>query len=203
MTGVLEGKPLAVFRRREAGEIRIAALDGGTPPFLVAFETPDLLASVEYEAAAGQAIDACRKTPGYLERYGLQVAAQLTDLQVAALSRAVTAMESAFRLLKDWTKAEIVDGEVRKVELTPQAIAEVLSDANLRAAWLITLDAASPLERLEGNVSAVSPTTTSGAAATTAAAASPSTGPAPRASRARRAGSAPGLNSPRKPRKAD
>lgn len=203
MASLLEGEALAVFRRREPGEIRTVALDAGSPSLLVAFATPDAITIAEYEAAASRALEACRKAPGVLERYGLAREGQLTDLQISAMARMVVAMESAILLWKDWNKGELVGGEPVRSELSPQAIAETLADPNIRAAWMVHLDAASPLERPEGNGSAASPGTTSGAAATIAEAVSSATGPAPGGSPAEQENSVPASRTPRKPPKVD
>ena len=171
---------LAVHRRRVPGEVRIALLDSAAPPLAVAFEIPDSLASAEVEAAASQALSAVRDTPSVLARYNLADKAGLTDIQVAALARVVTAIEAAIRLWKDWNYAEpdAETGEAVKLPLTPANIAHVLSSANLRAAWMIHLDAASPVERAEGNGSAALPSITSGEAADTATGAESETTPA-------------------------
>lgn len=165
---------LAVFRRRVAGETRIRALDSADPPAVIKFVVPDPLMIAEYEAAAQQAMETVRKTPAYLDRYGLKAEADLTDSKVAGLSRIVVAVESAVLLWKDWNIADPGEGEGGtpvKRPMTAANIAALLGDQNLRAAWMMHLDDASPMERAEGNVSAASPTTTSGEAATTAGAA--------------------------------
>jgi hypothetical protein len=185
--------PLAVHRRRTPGGTRIALLDDGQPPLGVVFEIPDSLASAEIEAAASEALSIVRRTPAYLSRYGLAEKAALTDLQVAALARVVTAIEAAIRLWKDWNYAEpdAETGEAVRSPLNPETIAHVLSSANLRAAWMIHLDAASPVERAEGNVFAVSPDTISGEAADTVATAESETTPAAADSPEKPDGSAP------------
>lgn len=223
--------PLAVHRRRTPGETVVAYLDGATPPLAVEFEVPDGLASAEVEAAASEAMSVVRRTPGYLTRYGMAERAALTDLQVAALARTMTAIEAAIRLWKDWNYAEVDEAATaarefeirlegrRKVEagemsaeeannwldqalatgpvavkaaLTPENIAHVLSSANLRAAWMVQLDANSPVERAEGNAYAVSADTISAAAADTAPTADGQTFPAPEDSPSETESSAPG-----------
>lgn len=210
--------PPALHRRRVPGETVVAALDGGFPPLAVRFEIPDGLASAEIEAAASEAMSVVRRTPGYLTRYGMAERAALTDLQVAALARTITAIESAIRLWKEWNYAEVdvaaetarqdglrVEAERRLTAeeasaediqawldhelatgveaalspLTPENIAHVLSSANLRAAWMVQLDANSPVERAEGNVYAASADMSSAGAAGTATTADGQTPPVP------------------------
>lgn len=187
----LKDAPLAVFKRRHPGELRLAALDDGAPPLLVEFEVPDGLKLAQAEAAAAKAMATLRESPAYLTRYGL-AERRLEDEEIGALARVVTAMETAFLLWRDWTAAHVVDGEVERRPLTAAHIAEVLLDQNLRMAWLIHLDAASPLERAEGNGSGASPNGSSAEAPNTAPDAPETRGPVPEASPAERAGSAPG-----------
>ncbi len=185
--------PLAVHRRRTPGATVVAYLDGASPPLAVEFEIPDGLASAEVEAAASEAMSVVRRTPGYLTRYGMAERAALTDLQVGALARSMTAIEAAIRLWKDWNYAEI-DGEgvAVKAALTPENISHVLSSANLRAAWMVQLDANSPVERAEGNAYAVSADMISAGAADTAPTADGQTSPAPGDSPNETESSAPG-----------
>lgn len=172
--------PPAIHRRRKAGEAVVVALDAGEPPLAVRFETPDALASAEIEAAVAEAMSVVRRTPGYLTRYGMAERAALTDLQVAALARTITAIESAIRLWRAWNYAEVDEaGAPAVVAMTPEAIAHVLSSANLRAAWMVQLDAHGPVERAEGNVYAASADTSSDGAADTAPTAQEPTSPAP------------------------
>ncbi len=188
--GALENAPLAVFKRRQVGETRLAALDGGDPPLLVEFEIPGGLVLAQAEAAAARAMSVIRESPAYLSRYGLEER-RLSDDEIGALARVVTAMETAFLLWRDWTAAHEVDGRIERRPLTEAHIAEVLLDQNLRMAWLVHLDAASPLERAEGNGSGVSPNGSSEEAPNTAEAASGAEAPAPAAAEAEPAISVP------------
>ncbi len=167
--------PVAV--RRRAGDLRTVELDGAERPLAVEFVIPDQLMVAEFETAAHAAMATIRDTPGFLRRYGLDREGQLTDQSILAMSRIATAVESAVLLWKQWNAADPDTGEVRPLE--PEHISLVLGDPNVRAAWMIHLDQASPLERIEGNVSGASPSDTGDQAPTTAASASSSEAPAP------------------------
>ena len=184
-----------VVQRRTPGEIRLAALDAGEPPITIAFVIPDGLMSSRIEAEAARALAAVRLTPATLARYGLTAEGELAENQLAALSRLVTAVESAILLWRDWNIHDPPPdegGAPVKRGLTSVNIAELLSDTNLRAAWMVQLDAASPLDRSEGNVFAASPNGSSEEAADTAKTAESPDTPAPTASPDVGGGSAPG-----------
>jgi hypothetical protein len=187
--GALEKAPLAVFKRRQLGEITVAALDSGSPPLFVAFEVPTGLKVAEGEAAAARAMATLRDNPEILRRYGLPERA-LTDAETFALGRIATAVEFAVLLWREWTysRAGVDDGPA---PLEPEVIGELLADQHIRAAWMMQLDAASPLERAEGNASGVSPNGSSEEAPNTAEAASGAEAPAPAAAEAEPAISAP------------
>lgn len=177
--GALDGAPLAVFRRRAPGEIRNIALDDGDPPLLVAFEVPDGAVMAEAEAAVSMSMAHLRENPKALRRYGLPERA-LSDAQLAATARIATAVETAVLTWRDWTYSrEGVDEPGVKAPLTPEVIAGLLLDQHIRAAWTLHLDAASPLERAEGNVSGVSPNTNTDGAPNIAGDASRPEAPAP------------------------
>lgn len=185
----LKDAPLAVFKRRQAGEITVAALDDGAPPLLVAFEVPTGLKIAEGEAAAARAMATLRDNPEILRRYGLPERS-LTDSETFALGRIATAVEFAVLLWREWTysRAGVDEGAA---PLTPEVIGELLADPHIRAAWMMQLDAASPLERAEGNGSGASPNGSSAEAPNTAPAAPASEAPAPTDGPAEPAGSAP------------
>lgn len=177
----LDDMPLAAYRRRQPGEIRRVVLQGGEPPLVVAFETPDGMKLAEAEAAAHLAMAHLAQNPEILGRYGLE-AKKLTPEEIFAISKIITACETARVLWRDWNYALVTDegAEPVKAELTPANIAQLLvSDEGVRAAWNVHLDAASPLERAEGNGSGASPNTSSAEAPSPEA--PPSAGTAPSA----------------------
>jgi len=177
---------LAVFRQRVPGGLRTvyleAAVDNGLPPLAVQFVVPDGVQLAQAEAAAATALSHIRQSAEHLGEYGLQNK-PLSEGEVSALARIITAVESAALLWKDWNYAEVPTGggEPVKQKLTRDKLARVLSDSQIRGAWLVHLDQASPLERAEGNVSAASLNGSSEEAANTAKGAELSTSPAPEA----------------------
>lgn len=177
----MEGFELAVYAPRTAGELRIAVLqpgDGKNPPLAVKFAVPDYLDVCKADAKAADAMAAIREASGHLGVYGLKDR-KIPDDDLLALSRLVSSVETAMLLWKDWNFAEVPKGNKKavKLELTPANVLRLLEDAGCRAAWLAHYDNASPLERAEGNESAVSPDGSTGAAATGADDAESSTDP--------------------------
>lgn len=182
---------LAVFRRRVPGEARVvslqAAVEGGPPPITVRFIVPDGLQLAQAEAAAATSLGHIRESATALGEYGLNQT-PVSESELSALARIIAAVESAALLWKDWNYAEFPpvpkgqerdpDAQPVKQKLTRDKICRVLSDPQVRAAWLVHLDGVSPLERDEGNVSAASLNGTTAEAANTAKAAPPSTSPA-------------------------
>lgn len=189
----MEGVKPAVFGPRAAGQRRRAVLQEGLaeirdgdlvlreeqPPLVVEFVVPDAVLMAKAEAAASEAMSHIRRTASHLATYGLSDAGVSPD-DVPALARIVTAIETAVLLWKDWNFAELATDEAGvlldppqavEVVITPANVARLLEDANIRAAWSAHLDAASPLERAEGNVYAASPNGSSEGAAITAGAA--------------------------------
>lgn len=183
MTGLGEMPHAAVYRRRVPGALIRAALTSDAKPLYVDFEVPDGIMLAEAESAAGQAMAQMQQDKILADRYGVTDRV-FNDAEILALSRVLVAVETAIRLWKAWNYALIEgEGEVAQVvpqKLSPQAIAQLLiADQDIRAAWTIQLDAASPLERAEGNVSGVSPTMNSEEAPNIAQGAESSTIPAP------------------------
>lgn len=174
-------EPLAVFRRRQPGDLRRVALQDGAPPLWVEFEVPDGIRLAAIEAAASQALVVLVSQPALLERYGLTDKARSRE-DLLAFTRSLTAIEAAIQLWRDWNYAlESADGLApQKASLKPEIISRLLIDnADVRSAWLIQLDAASPLERAEGNVYGASPSMSSDEAPPTATDAGSSESPAP------------------------
>lgn len=198
---------LAVHRKRVPGETRIVALQaavpGGPPPIVVKFIVPDGVQLAQAEAAAATALAHIREGAGALGEYGLNDT-PLSESQLSALARIIAAVESAMVLWTDWNYGEfpaVPPGQTPdpaavavKQKLTRDKVCTVLSDTNVRSAWLIHLDQASPLERAEGNGSAVSLNGNTAEAATTAKAAPSSTSPVPEESPTQTAPTAPGSN---------
>lgn len=200
MTAQGSDRPLAVFRRRTPGEPASAALTSGKDPLIVDFAVPDGIMLAEAESAAGQAMAQLQQDKILADRYGV-TGRTFTDAEIMALSRVLVAVETAIKLWTGWNYALLVprptkdDPDAAAVEpqtLSPATIAQLLIDEpNIRAAWTIHLDAVSPLERAEGNVSGVSPTTTSEEAPNTATDVESSAIPAPADSPDETASSAP------------
>jgi len=177
-------EPLAVYRRRRPGEIRRVVLQTGDPALYVDFAVPDGVALAAIEAAAQTAAVTLLQTPALLERYGLGDR-MVKEADLLTFSRVLVAVEAAISLWRGWNYAvESEDGSAPiKAQLSPPLIATLLiDDLDIRAAWMLHLDAASPLERSEGNGSGVSPNTNSDEAPDTAMAAESPAAPAPEGS---------------------
>lgn len=179
----MEGFAPAVFTPRKAGERRVAILQQGDdikPVLAVEFITPDFLELSKAEAAAARAIHAVRENSEVVEVYGFP-ARRFEDDEIPGLSRLIVSVETAFHLWRAWNFAEIdkKSGQAVVLELNRTNIARLLEDQQVRAVWSAQLEMASPLERDEGNGSAVSPNGTTATAATSAPNVESSTAPAP------------------------
>jgi hypothetical protein len=157
----MEGFAPAVYAPRKAGELRIAVLQEGSgenaPPLAVQFAVPDYLEICKAEAKAAEAMAAIREASGHLTVYGLKDR-KIDDTDLAGLARLVSNVETARHLWRDWNFHE-KDGEgvLHKVALNAANILRLLEDSGCRTAWAAHFDAATPLERAEGNVSAALP----------------------------------------------
>lgn len=191
----MEGVEKAVFRRREPGALRRIELlpgAGDQPGVLIEFEVPSALKYAEIEVAAREAQRLVMRQPLLAQRFGFGLKA-LTEDEALGLGEPIFLMEAAFRLWRDWNVGFEDDPEDVDAKPTPARIIRLLEDPVARAAWHIHLTDAASLERSEGNVSGVSPSTSSGGAPNTAVAAKGSTGRARKVSQGRRrAPTAPG-----------
>lgn len=197
----MEGFEPAVIAPRKAGEPRIAVLrdtvfdEAGAvvkPAIAVQFVVPDFLILSTAEAASAAALAAIRESGKALESYGF-TERQFTDAELPGLSRLVTAIETAAHLWRDWNAAsrDPESGAVTVWPLDRAHIGRLLEDAQIRAAWNAHLEAASPLEREEGNAYAASPPGSTASAANTAPDASSADPVAPEAGAAEPENSAP------------
>ncbi|WP_156396214.1 hypothetical protein [Caulobacter sp. Root343] len=185
-----------MFTPRKAGEHRIAVLQQGDdkkPVLAVEFITPDFLELSKAEAAGARAIQAVRENSEVVEAYGFP-ARRFENDELPGLSRLIISVETAFHLWRDWNFAEVDPATKQPVvlELNRTNIARLLEDQQVRAVWGAHLEAASPLERDEGNGSAASPTGTTAKAATSAPNVESSTDPAPAGGETTPETSAPG-----------
>lgn len=179
----MEGFKPAVIAPRKAGETRVAVLQAAhenRPALAIKFATPDFLVLASAEATASAALAAVRESSQALQDYGFGDR-RFDDAEMPGLARLVVAVETAARLWLEWNVA-VVDpatGEVTALPLERKHIVRVLEDAQIRAVWNAHLEAASALEREEGNVSAASPLGSTASAATTAPDVSENAPPAP------------------------
>lgn len=197
---------LAVFTRERAGGMVTAELEPARidpafgdrpeiehPALIVRFRRPSPVDLAQIEARSRVQIMDLMKGVTARNRYGLEGEALTDEAVVSAMAPLVTGIEGAFLLWTDWNLGEVgPDGKAVKVPLTVERIAELFRGRpRVRTAWNVHLDAASPMDRAEGNVYAASPDTTTDAAATTAGDAPAEAHPAPGASAADPEPSAP------------
>lgn len=196
--GLAETFGLAVYQPNPAEErltIELERAGEDQPSLLVSFRRPSAVDLAEIEARARRHAADLMRGEASRARYGLAGDALLDEAVIGALSPLIAAIESASMLWEDWNLGDLVgEGETRKAIKAPlnfERIVQLLRGRpRAREAWSIHLDNASPLDRVEGNVFAVSPDTTMGGAATTAGAASPEAPPAAAESAAATANSA-------------
>lgn len=193
----MEGFAPAVFASRKAGEHRTAVLQAGDenrPSLAVKFITPDFLLISKAEASAARALASVRDSADLISAYGFDERT-FTDDELLGLARLIASVETAAELWVDWNFAELDEaGQPQILPLTRANIVRLLEDQQIRLVWNAHLEAASPLERDEGNVSAASPNGNTAEAATTADSASSETPPAAAASEAPVESAAPALN---------
>lgn len=191
----MEGFAPAVFAPRKAGEHRIAILqagDGERSPVAVKFVTPDFLALSKAEASAARALQSVRDSADLIAAYGFEERT-FTDDEMPGMARLIASVETAAELWVDWNFAELdEEGQPQILPLTRANIVRLLEDQQIRMVWNANLEAASPLEREEGNGSAASPAGTTAEAATTADNASSETPPAAEVSAAPAESAVPG-----------
>lgn len=180
----LKDYPLAVYRPRPSGEATVEIEGGspavppsdllpeglpGEPPLVVRFRIPGPEDQAAIEARCRDAMLNLLQGKGAEARYGFAFG-PVDETMIASLSPFVSAVESAAALIVDWNYA-VADGRRQPVKaaVTPETVAQLFRGRPLaRSGWTLQYEAASPLERAEGNVFAASPDTTSATAATTA-----------------------------------
>ena len=198
--GLAETFGLAVYRPNPPGELLLAELERageGQSQLLVRFRRPSPVDLAVIEASARRNTADLLRGEASRDRYGLSGPELIDESVIAALAPLIAAAEAASLLWTDWNLGDLTgEGETRtavKAPLTFDRIVDLLRGRpRAREAWAIHLDNASPLDRVEGNVFAVSPDTTMDGAANTAGDAQSGTPPAAGAGAVETAHSAPG-----------
>lgn len=194
--GLADEFGLAVYGGRQGEDLLTVVLEGelapdpergltGSPPLVARFRRPSPVDLAQIEAQARTQTLDLLKGQGARLRYNLSGDPLQDEAVVSALAPLIAAIEGAVHLITDWNFAEIgPDGPV-KAPITVETVARLFAGRPaVRAAWSVHLDNASPLDRVEGNVSAASPNTNMDEAANTAEAAPSETPPAAGASEA-------------------
>ncbi len=164
------------------------------PPLVARFRVPDAVTLAGLEAKAREQGGALVKAQAAGQRYGLEGEALANPDVVAHLVPLITAIETATALIVDWNYARPDGaGGFEKAPISVEVVSELFRGRpRVRQAWLIHLDNVSPMERVEGNASAASPSTTSATAANTVGDASVEGPPAPSAASGDQADAVPG-----------